>query len=200
VHRTAIRSRREIAPVEITEAQRLVLRHRAPLLPNEIVVETARLLGFSRTGGRLRCASRRRRTGWSRAANYGPAAAVSTWPTHPDLSGIDGLDVERADRVLVERCNDDDRPPLAKSIRSSSWKPSMCGIRVSECNRHRSAFWCRSDLLQLMRTADAFHAVPTGEIPLLGKLEPAGPQRRAARVGARDAVEIHTMGVVPRVS
>jgi hypothetical protein len=54
VHRTAIRSRREIAPVEITEAQRLVLRHRAPLLPNEIVVETARLLGFSRTGGRLR--------------------------------------------------------------------------------------------------------------------------------------------------
>ena len=44
----------EIAPVEIVEAVRLLLRYRAPLLPDEIITETARLLGFGRTGGRLR--------------------------------------------------------------------------------------------------------------------------------------------------
>jgi hypothetical protein len=43
-----------IAPEEIKAAVRLLLRHRAPLLPSEILSETARLLGFGRTGKHLR--------------------------------------------------------------------------------------------------------------------------------------------------
>lgn len=43
-----------IAPCEVVEAVRLLLRHRAPLLPDELVTETARLLGFARTGPKLR--------------------------------------------------------------------------------------------------------------------------------------------------
>jgi very-short-patch-repair endonuclease len=43
-----------IAPCEVVEAVRLLLRHRAPLLPDDLIVETARLLGFTRTGSKLR--------------------------------------------------------------------------------------------------------------------------------------------------
>jgi hypothetical protein len=43
-----------ISPAEVVEAVRLVLRHRAPLLPDELVTETARLLGFARTGAKLK--------------------------------------------------------------------------------------------------------------------------------------------------
>ena len=38
---------------EVEAAIRLLLKHRAPLLPDEVVVETARLLGFGRTGSKL---------------------------------------------------------------------------------------------------------------------------------------------------
>ncbi len=39
---------------EVEAAIRLLLEHRAPLLPDEVVVETARLLGFKRTGSKLK--------------------------------------------------------------------------------------------------------------------------------------------------
>lgn len=43
----------ELPPQEIRAAIRLLLTHRAPLLQDEIVPETARLLGFKRTGSKL---------------------------------------------------------------------------------------------------------------------------------------------------
>ncbi|MEQ9398187.1 MAG: DUF3320 domain-containing protein [Longimicrobiales bacterium] len=43
-----------IALCEIIQALRLLLTERAPLLPDEVVTETARVLGFGRTGSRLR--------------------------------------------------------------------------------------------------------------------------------------------------
>lgn len=46
-------STEHIAPSEVREAIRIVLRHRAPLLPDEVIVEAARLLGFKRTGKKL---------------------------------------------------------------------------------------------------------------------------------------------------
>jgi very-short-patch-repair endonuclease/DNA polymerase III delta prime subunit len=44
----------EIPPSEVREAIRIVLAHRAPLLEKELVQETARVLGFKRTGDKLR--------------------------------------------------------------------------------------------------------------------------------------------------
>jgi very-short-patch-repair endonuclease len=43
-----------VCQAEITEAMRLLLRHRQPLLEPELITETARLLGFARTGARVR--------------------------------------------------------------------------------------------------------------------------------------------------
>lgn len=45
---------KHLPPQEVDEAVRLLLRHRAPLLPDDIPAETARLLGFKRTGRQLR--------------------------------------------------------------------------------------------------------------------------------------------------
>lgn len=44
----------EIPPSEAEQAIRIVLGHRAPLLEKELAQETARLLGFKRTGNKLR--------------------------------------------------------------------------------------------------------------------------------------------------
>lgn len=44
----------KIPPAEVEEAVRLLLRHRAPLLEDQIPKETVRLLGFQRAGKKLR--------------------------------------------------------------------------------------------------------------------------------------------------
>jgi very-short-patch-repair endonuclease len=43
-----------ISPAEVVEAVRLLLQHRAPWLPDVLVTETPRLLGFARTGAKLK--------------------------------------------------------------------------------------------------------------------------------------------------
>ncbi|MEX2376343.1 MAG: DUF3320 domain-containing protein [Dehalococcoidia bacterium] len=43
-----------IPRVEVEEAIRILLRHRAPLLPDELVTEAGRVLGFKRTGNKLK--------------------------------------------------------------------------------------------------------------------------------------------------
>jgi very-short-patch-repair endonuclease len=43
-----------VAPHEVVEAVRLLLRHRAPLMLDEIIIETARLLGFRHTSAKFR--------------------------------------------------------------------------------------------------------------------------------------------------
>lgn len=45
---------KHLPPGEVEEAVRVLLRHRAPLLPDDIPSEAARLLGFKRTGKKLR--------------------------------------------------------------------------------------------------------------------------------------------------
>jgi very-short-patch-repair endonuclease/KaiC/GvpD/RAD55 family RecA-like ATPase len=43
-----------VAPQEVVEAVRLLLRHRAPLMLDEIITDTARLLGFRHTSAKFR--------------------------------------------------------------------------------------------------------------------------------------------------
>lgn len=90
----------DVPPIEAVQAVRRLLRYRAPLLPDQIISEAARLLGFGRTGKQLRrvirdAVEKLRNSGELEAGGYGMRLAEA--PKADATAGADEDDSPAAD-------------------------------------------------------------------------------------------------------